>query len=66
MNSKWTSRKLWAAIGGLACVIAVEFLGVGEDVAQNIVNTVTYIVPAYIGGQGIVDALAAYSGNKSS
>ena len=66
MNSKWTSRKLWVAIGGLLCVLAVDFLGVSEDLATNIVNTITYIVPAYIGGQGLVDALAAYSGNKSS
>jgi hypothetical protein len=66
MNSKLASRKLWVAIGGLLVVVATEFLGVDESTASSIIETITYIVPSYIGGQGIVDAFTAYSLNKNS
>lgn len=60
-ESKLASRKLWVAIGGLLTVIAVELLGIDTVSAEHIVGAVIFIVPAYIGGQGIVDAVKAYT-----
>lgn len=60
-ESKLASRKLWVAIGGVLTVIAVELLGIDAVATEQIVGAVIFIVPAYIGGQGIVDAVKAYT-----
>ncbi len=54
------------AIGGLLTVAATEFLNLSPELADQIVSAVIIIVPAYIGGQGIVDAMKEYasSGRK--
>ena len=61
MKDKLKSRKLWMAIGGLLTVMATEWLNLSPNVAENVIGAVIIIVPAYIGGQSIVDALQAYS-----
>ena len=61
MKEKLKSRKLWMAIGGLLTVMATEWLNLSPAVAENVIGAVIIIVPAYIGGQSIVDALKAYS-----
>lgn len=60
-KSKWASRKLWMAISGLLIVLATEWLGVDSNTAEQIISAVCVIVPAFIGGQSIVDAIAEYS-----
>jgi len=52
------------AIGGLLTVLATEWLNLSPTVAENVIGAVIIIVPAYIGGQSIVDALKAYSAKK--
>lgn len=61
MKDKLKSRKLWMAIGGLLTVMATEWLNLSPEVAENVIGAVIIIVPSYIGGQSIVDALKAYS-----
>jgi len=61
MKDKMKSRKLWMAIGGLLTVMATEWANVSPELAEQIIAAVVIIVPAYIGGQSIVDAFAAYS-----
>ena len=58
------SRKLWMAIGGLLTVLATEWLNLSPEVAENVIGAVIIIVPSYIGGQSIVDALKEYSAKK--
>jgi len=66
MKEKLKSRKLWVAIGGLLAVMATDWLKVSPEMADRIIGAVVVIVPAYIGGQGIVDAVKEYaSGAKS-
>ena len=64
MKDKLKSRKLWMAIGGLLTVLATEWLNLSPAVAENVIGAVIIIVPAYIGGQSIVDALKEYSAKK--
>jgi len=64
MKDKLKSRKLWMAIGGLLIVIATEWLNLSPDVAEKLIGAVVIIVPAYIGGQGIVDAMKEYAAKK--
>ena len=61
MKDKLKSRKLWMAIGGLLTVMATEWLNLSPEVAENVIGAVIIIVPSYIGGQSIVDALKEYS-----
>ena len=61
MKEKLKSRKLWMAIGGLLIVLATEWLNLSPDVAEKVIGAVVIIVPAYIGGQGIVDAMKEYA-----
>ena len=61
LKTKLASRKLWVAIGGLLTVAATEWLNMSPEMTEQIVGAVSIIVPAYIGGQGIVDAGKAYS-----
>ena len=61
MKEKLKSRKLWVAIGGLLSVMSTEWLKVNPDMADKIISAVVIIVPAYIGGQGIVDAMKEYA-----
>lgn len=65
-KSKWTSRKLWVAIGGSVTVILVEILSVEPETAQNITNTVITLGLAYIGGESLVDALRGLIAKKSN
>ncbi len=60
MRDKLKSRKLWVAIGGLLSVFAVEWANVSADMADKIIAAIVVIVPSYIGGQGIVDAVKEY------
>jgi len=64
MKEKLKSRKLWVAIGGLLAVMSTEWLKVSPDLADKIISAVVIIVPAYIGGQGIVDAMKEYAAKK--
>ena len=64
MKDKLKSRKLWMAIGGLLIVMATEWLNISPDVAEKLIGAVVIIVPAYIGGQGIVDAMKEYAAKK--
>ena len=64
MKDKLKSRKLWVAVGGLLLVIATEWLNLSPDVAEKVISAVVVIVPAYIGGQGIVDAVKEYASKK--
>lgn len=64
MNEKLVSRKLWVAIGGVFAVVLTEWLGINPDAAASIVDTITIIVPSYLAGQGIVDALGALGKKK--
>ena len=64
MKEKLKSRKLWVAIGGLLTVMSTEWLKVNPDMAEKIIGAVVVIVPAYIGGQGIVDAMKEYAAKK--
>ena len=61
MKEKLKSRKLWMAIGGLLTVAATEWLNLSPELTDQVVNAVIIIVPAYIGGQGIVDAMKEYA-----
>ena len=64
MKEKLKSRKLWMAIGGLLTVAATEWLNLAPNLTEQIVSAVIIIVPAYIGGQGIVDAMKEYAAKK--
>ena len=64
MKEKLESRKLWMAIGGLLAVMATEWLNLSPEVAEQVIGAVVIIVPAYIGGQGIVDAMKEYAAKK--
>ena len=64
MKEKLKSRKLWMAIGGLLIVLATEWLNLSPEVAEKVIGAVVIIVPAYIGGQGIVDAMKEYATKK--
>jgi len=64
MKEKLKSRKLWMAIGGLLIVMATEWLNISPEVADKLIGAVIIIVPAYIGGQGIVDAVKEYAAKK--
>jgi len=64
MKEKLKSRKLWMAIGGLLVVMATEWLNISPEVADKLIGAVIIIVPAYIGGQGIVDAVKEYAAKK--
>ena len=64
MKEKLKSRKLWMAIGGLLTVAATEWLNLSPELTDKVVNAVIIIVPAYIGGQGIVDAMKEYASKK--
>ncbi|MBC8436897.1 hypothetical protein H8D85_01085 [bacterium] len=64
MSDKLKSRKLWASIGGVLIVIATDWLGLSPEMAGQVIDAVVVIVPSYLGGQGIVDALAAYKPTK--
>ena len=64
MKDKLKSRKLWVAIGGVLTVLATEWAGVSPERSEQIIGAVIVIVPAYIGGQGIVDAVKEYATKK--
>ena len=64
MKENLKSRKLWMAIGGWLMVMATEWLNLSPDVAEKVIGAVVIIVPAYIGGQGIVDARKEYATKK--
>ena len=64
MKNKLKSRKLWVAIGGLLAVMSTEWLKVNAELADKIIGAIVVIVPAYIGGQGIVDAMKEYAARK--
>jgi hypothetical protein len=64
MNEKLSSRKLWVAIGGVFAVILTEWVGISAEATTSIIDTVTVIVPSYLAGQGIVDALGALGKKK--
>ena len=64
MKEKLKSRKLWMAVGGLLTVVATEWLNLSPEVSENVIGAVIIIVPSYIGGQSIVDALKEYAAKK--
>ena len=52
------------AIAGLLTVMATEWANMSPALTEQIVSAVCIIVPAYIGGQSIVDALKEYAAKK--
>jgi hypothetical protein len=64
MKNKLQSRKLWMAIGGVLVVMATDWMNLDPKLADALIGAVVIIVPAYIGGQSIVDALKEYSAKK--
>ena len=67
MKEKLKSRKLWVAIGGLVLVMATEWANIKPEMAEKIIAAIVVIVPAYIGGQGVVDAVKEYvASNKTT
>jgi len=64
MNEKLTSRKLWVAIGGVFIVVLTEWLGLSVEASTSIIDAIIIIVPSYLAGQGIVDALGALGKKK--
>lgn len=61
MKDKLKSRKLWMAIGGLLTVAATEWLNLSPELTEQIVGAVIVIIPCYLGGQSIVDAMKEYA-----
>ena len=55
MKEKLASRKLWAAVVGAALAALGSQLGVSPD----LIETAVTVIVTYIGGQSIVDAVAA-------
>ena len=47
-------------------VAATEWLNLSPELTEQVVSAVIVIVPAYIGGQGIVDAMKEYAKGKAS
>ena len=64
MKDKLKSRKLWVAIGGLLLVMATDWLNLSPALAEQVVGAVVVICPAYIGGQGIIDAVKEWTAKK--
>ena len=64
MKEKLSSRKLWVALGGVFAVVCTDWLGVDPAASQQIIDAIVVIVPSYLGGQGIVDALGALNKGK--
>ena len=64
MKDKLKSRKLWMAIGGVVAVMLTDWLNLSPDTSEAIVTALVTIVVAYIGGQGIVDAMKEYATKK--
>ncbi len=64
MKDKLKSRKLWVAIGGLLAVMSTEWLKVSPELADKIIGAIIIIVPAYLGGQSVVDAMKEYAAKK--
>ena len=52
------------AIGGVLVVMATDWMNLDPKLADALIGAVVIIVPAYIGGQSIVDALKEYSAKK--
>jgi len=64
MKEKLKSRKLWMAIGGLLMVMATDWLNLDPQLADSLIGAILVIVPCYIGGQSVVDALKEYAAKK--
>lgn len=45
-------------------VMSTEWLKLSPEISDRIIGAVVIIVPAYIGGQGIVDAMKEYASKK--
>lgn len=64
MKEKLKSRKLWMAIGGLLLICATDWFNLEPKLAESLIGAVVIIIPAYIGGQSVVDALKEYAAKK--
>jgi hypothetical protein len=64
MKDKLKSRKLWMAIGGVLTVMATEWANLSPELTEQLIAAVVVIVPAYIAGQSVVDALKEYAAKK--
>lgn len=56
-KSKLTSRKLWMAIAGVLTVLATDWLKMSPETAKQVIGAVCIIIPAYLAGQGLTDAM---------
>lgn len=56
MKEKLTSRKFWATIAAVTLTAFGDQLGASPEATKMIVS----VIAAYIGGQAIVDAAAAF------
>ena len=52
------------AIGGLLMVMATDWLNLDPQLADSLIGAILVIVPCYIGGQSVVDALKEYAAKK--
>ena len=53
--NKWLSRKLFVTAGSVVTAVLVN-VGLPEDVASKVTETIVYIAGAYLLGQGAADA----------
>lgn len=58
MIEKMKSRKLWITV--LTATLAALNAGLGNPIPPDTVESIMQVVMIYLGGQGIVDATAAY------
>jgi len=56
MNSKFKSRKLWVAVGGVVAVMLTDWLKLSPEMSEGIVTALVTIIVAYVAGQSLVDA----------
>lgn len=65
MKTSWLSRKFIMAVGGVVTAVLVN-VGLPEEVATKITDAVTWMVSAYVAGQGIADAAKNYKADPNS
>lgn len=52
---KLGGKKLIAAVGGVAAVLMVNTMGMSEEQASHVINTIMTLITVFIGAQGIAD-----------
>lgn len=65
IRTKLASRKLWIAIGGVLTILLVDWAKLSPDFAEWIIAAVSGIAIAYLGGQGLTDAMKELAAGKA-